>query len=141
MDLSAAGRFLRFASVGGIGFVVDAGLLTALHDGAGLDPFTARLVSILAAALVTWRLNRRLTFGPSPTPQASEGLRYGLVAALHAGLNYGIYALALFAWPGLPPTAAVVASTLAAMAFSYLGYSRFVFSPRAVLVSPRLHRR
>ena len=131
-------RFVRFAGVGAAGFLVDAGVLAALHHAAGVDALAARIVSISAAVLVTWRLNRRHTFGPSTTGQASEGLRYGLVAALHAGLNYGIYAAALTAMPDLLPVAGLLVSTLAAMAFSYLGYSRFVF---AVTASPRLHRR
>ena len=87
-----AARFVRFALVGGTGFVVDAGLLTVLHNGAGFDPFTARLVSISVSAFTTWRLNRAVTFGASDRSQASEGARYALVAALTAGLNYCLYA-------------------------------------------------
>ena len=83
-----AARFARFALVGGTGFMIDAGLLTVLHHLAGIDPFTARLVSITASALTTWRLNRRLTFGASERGQAAEGLLYALVAAITAALNY-----------------------------------------------------
>jgi putative flippase GtrA len=122
-----AARFLRFAFVGGIGFLIDAGLLAALHHGAGVDPFSARLVSIGVSSFTTWRLNRSLTFGASDRSQASEGFRYAIVAALAAGLNYLLYALALIVWPHLPPIAAAVGGTLAAMGFSYAGYSRFVF--------------
>ncbi len=118
---------MRFAIVGGAGFVVDAGLLVLLHHWAGLDPFSARLMSIAAAAFTTWRLNRAHTFGASPTGQATEGLRYGLVAGLAAGLNYLIYALALILWPILPPVAAAIGATLLVMVFSYFGYARFVF--------------
>ena len=126
---AAAGieRFLRFAVVGGTGFLVDAGLLAALHHGAGLDPFTARLISISAGAFSTWRLNRVVTFGASRASQAAEGLRYAAVAALAAGFNYAVYALILIAWTGLPPIAAAVLATLVAMTLSYFGYSRFVF--------------
>ena len=127
-----AHRFVRFALVGGTGFVIDAGLLALLHHGAGLDPFPSRLVSISASALTTWRLNRTLTFGASGLSQASEGLRYGIVAALTAGLNYLIYAAALLLWPSLPPLVAAVLATLAAMGFSYAGYSRLVFGGSAV---------
>jgi putative flippase GtrA len=137
-------RFLRFAVVGGIGFVVDAGLLALLIYGAGLDPFTARLISISIAAFTTWRLNRVVTFGASPTSQVTEGARYMTVAGLAAGLNYAIYALALILWRALPPVAAAVGATLVAMTFSYLGYSRFAFqgaSAPATLVSPRSQRR
>ncbi len=125
---SEARRFLRFALVGGTGFVIDAGLLAILHHGAGLDPFLARLISISASAFTTWRLNRNLTFGASGLSQASEGLRYGIVAALTTGLNYLVYAAALLLWPALPPLAAAVIATLAGMGFSYAGYSRLVFS-------------
>ena len=137
-----AARFIRFALVGSTGFVVDAGLLTLLHNGAGVDPFTARLISISVSAFTTWRLNRVVTFGASDRSQASEGTRYALVAALTAGLNYCLYALALVAWPDVPPILAAIGATLAALFFSYFGYSRFVFAgAEAVLGPPSSHRR
>jgi len=125
---SEAHRFFRFALVGGTGFVIDAGLLAMLHHGAGLDPYLSRLISISAGAFTTWRLNRGLTFGASGLSQASEGMRYGIVAGLAAGFNYLVYAAALLLWPALPPLAAAMIATLAAMGFSYAGYSRLVFS-------------
>lgn len=137
-----AARFVRFALVGGTGFLVDAGLLVALHNGAGFDPFSARLVSITASAFTTWRLNRSLTFGASDRSQSAEGFRYALIAGLTAALNYCLYALTLIAWPELPPIVAAVGATLAAMLFSYAGYSRFVFRGAAtVLGPPRSQRR
>jgi putative flippase GtrA len=141
---SEAGRFLRFAVVGGIGFVIDAGLLALLHYAGGVDPFLARLVSISASAFSTWRMNRALTFGASARKQAVEGLRYGTVAGLTAGVNYLVYALALIIWPALPPVIAAVLATLIAMGFSYAGYSRFVFgtgSGADATVGPRSQRR
>lgn len=137
-------RFLRFAVVGGTGFVIDAGLLALLHHGAGLDPFSSRLVSISVAAFSTWRLNRIVTFGASQSSQASEGLRYATVAGLTACFNYLVYAATLIVWRDLPPLAAAVFATVAAMGLSYLGYSRFVFygsSPPAKFVSARSQRR
>ena len=139
---SEATRFLRFAIVGAIGFLIDAGLLTALHNGGGLDPFSSRLISISASAVTTWRLNRSLTFGASDRSQTNEGLRYALVAAATAGFNYLVYVLLLLGFPGMPPIAAVIAATLAAMFFSYAGYSRFVFSgARTIVGAPSSHRR
>jgi putative flippase GtrA len=135
-------RFLRFAFVGGIGFLIDAGLLALLHHGAGLDPFSSRLISISASAFTTWRLNRSVTFGASQLSQASEGLRYALVAAVTAGFNYLVYALLLIALPAVWPVAAATIATLAAMFFSYVGYSRFVFSDaRAIVGAPSSQRR
>jgi putative flippase GtrA len=135
-------RFFRFVLVGGLGFAVDAGLLALLHHGAGADPFISRVFSIAGAALFTWRMNRAVTFGASPTRQATEGLRYAIVAALTAGFNYLVYALALTLWPALPPVGAAVIATLIAMGVSYIGYSRFVFGGAfAVVSSPSSHRR
>jgi putative flippase GtrA len=128
IDRAEMERFARFAIVGGTGFVIDVGVLTLLHNGVGLDPFTARLVSIAVAAFSTWRLNRIVTFGASSTGQAREGLRYATVAGLTACLNYLVYASALLLWRGLPPVAAAVGATALAMIFSYVGYSRFAFS-------------
>jgi putative flippase GtrA len=135
-------RFFRFVLVGGLGFAVDAGLLALLHHGAEVDPFISRVFSIAGAALFTWRMNRAVTFGASPTSQTTEGLRYAVVAALTAGLNYLLYALALTLWPTVPPVAAAIIATLIAMGVSYIGYSRFVFAGTlAVFSSPSSHRR
>jgi putative flippase GtrA len=137
---SDAGRFLRFAVVGGVGFLIDAGLLAVLHYNAGLDPYSARLLSISASAFTTWRLNRSLTFGASGRSQASEGFRYILVAAATAGFNYAVYAALLLAFPFTPIAAAIVA-TLAAMFFSYAGYSRLVFQGARATLGERSSQR
>lgn len=135
-------QFLRFAFVGGAGFIVDAGLLAVLHYRLGLDPFTSRLISICAAGVTTWRLNRGVTFGASGMSQAAEGLRYAVVATLIVALNYAIYSAALMLWPTLPPVLVAVGATVAAMGFSYIGYSRFVFQgERAAVLAPNSQRR
>jgi putative flippase GtrA len=124
----AAIRFVRFALVGGTGFLVDAGTLALFHHSIGLDPYLSRALSMLLAIFATWRLNRRLTFGASCASQAAEGLRYGLVAALTAGLNYSLYALTLLLWRDLAPVTAAAAATVLTMFASYTGYSRLVFA-------------
>lgn len=119
-------RLIRFALVGGIGFIIDAGLTTALQ-ASGLDIFSSRLIAIACAMVVTWRLNRSLTFGASQTSQVSEGTRYVMVAALAALINYTVYALLMLSIPGMIAALAVALATGVSMVVSYLGYSRHVF--------------
>ena len=120
-------RIAPFLLAGGSGFAADAGILYARTGPAGLDPFLSRLVSFTAAMAVTYAINRHLTFGPSGRPVLSEGARYFSVAAGVGLFNYLVYAGLLVAVPGLPPLAALVASSAAAMALSFLGYARLVF--------------
>lgn len=124
--LKSHAKQLRFAMVGVIGFLTDAGSLLALNQ-AGLDPFSARVISIALAMFTTWRLNRTMTFGASGRSEASEGARYGAVALAVAGLNYAIYAGLLVAFPALWPVIATAMAITLAMAASYFGYSRLVF--------------
>ena len=119
-------KLSRFGLVGGIGFVVDAGLTTTLIHAA-LDPFTARIVAIACAMLVTWRLNRAITFGASDTSQKSEGARYLAVALSAAAVNYTVYAALMLAFPALIPAIAVALATGVSMVVSYFGFSRFAF--------------
>lgn len=120
-------RFGWFLVAGSIGFLADAGMLALLLRLSSLGPFWARIVAIGFALLVTWSFNRAVTFGKSRFPLLLEGARYGSVGLLSALLNYGIYAGLLLAFPPLNPLAALFAASLAAMAFSWAGYSRFVF--------------
>lgn len=137
-----APTFLRFVLVGGTGFAVDALVLLFLHYVVGLDPFSARVVSMCSATFTTWRLNRAHTFGASNRSQAHEGFRYATVAAMAAGVNYAVYAAALLLWRDMPPILALIAGSGSAMAFSYAGYSRVVFSgARTIFGSPSSQRR
>ncbi len=138
-----APTFLRFALVGGTGFAVDALVLSLLHYVMGLDPFSARVVSMSAATFTTWRLNRTHTFAASNRSQAHEGVRYATVAAIAAAVNYGVYALVLLVWRHVPPIAALVIGAGSAMAFAYAGYSRVVFSSARAIAggAPNSQRR
>ena len=141
-------RVIKFAFTGGIGFVVDVGMLTILTAGFGVNPYLARVFAILIAMTVTWLINRRFTFKVHDTVTdaraiAAEGGRYGLVAVSAALINYGAYALTLFLLPRQilgtpdlgPPLSAVVGSGVA-MFFSYWGYSRFAFRHARPLHAP-----
>lgn len=130
-------QIFRFGLVGGTGFLVDALILqTLLSSGLG-EPFTARIISIGIAALVTWRLNRAFTFkseddnqvaeGQTAKGQAAEGARYGSIVAISSAINYLIYATLLLVFPNLTPLWALATASVGAMFLSYLGFSRFVF--------------
>jgi putative flippase GtrA len=120
-------RVASFALVGGLGFVADAAALAILLSITPVGPFAGRLLSIAFALVVTWLLNRHLTFGPSGRGVAVEGARYGGIGAATSVVNYLVYAAILFALPGAPPLAALAAGSLVAMALSFMGYSRLVF--------------
>lgn len=133
-------RVLKFAMTGGIGFVVDIGVLTLLtndHFFIDMNAYVARIFAILVAMTTTWLINRRFTFKvhgkvTDRRELVAEGGRYGLVAVSAAIVNYGVYALTLYSLPDQlwgtddfqPPLAAIVGSGVA-MFFSYYGYSRF----------------
>lgn len=132
-------RVFKFAFTGGIGFLIDVGMLTVLTVAFHVNPYVARVFAILIAMTVTWLINRRFTFKvhdkvTDARGLAAEGGRYGLVAIGAALVNYGVYAATVYSLPETifgsdhlgPPLSAVVGSGVA-MFFSYYGYSRFAF--------------
>lgn len=120
-------RLVWFLIAGSGGFLVDAGLTHALIDVAELSPFLARIPAIAAAMAFTWRVNRSRTFDPSPHSLAVEGFRYWAVGITSAILNYAIYSALIYNAPFLQPIVAIIFASLAATAYSFFGYSRFVF--------------
>jgi putative flippase GtrA len=124
-------QLLRFAAVGTLGFVVDAGVLYALLHGAGAGPWLGRAGSFLAAASATWALNRRFTFADAPP--AAKRRQWPLYVAfmtLGGAVNYGVYALAVTLGPAHPltPLAGVAAGSLAGLAVNFTTSRLFVFS-------------
>ena len=120
-------RLLRFAVVGGAGFLVDASMLALLLTFTPMSAIPARALAILTALAATWYLNRRFTFGASRYSVIREGFRYGSVGLTSALVNYLIFTGLLLTIPTLSPFAALIFSSIAAMGFSFFGYSRFVF--------------
>ncbi len=85
-------RPLRFLGVGGLGLITDLAIFT-LVIAHGLNPLGARLISLTFATLVTWRLNRALTFDRSGRRTADEAMRYAAVATATQAMSYGIFAV------------------------------------------------
>jgi putative flippase GtrA len=120
---------IRFLGVGGLGLITDLSVFTLMFGG-GTHPLGARLVSLAIATLVTWRLNRALTFDPSGRHQGEEALRYGLVTATAQGTNYAVFASLVVTVFASLPQAALLAGAVAAAGLSYTGHRLFSFAAR-----------
>ena len=123
-------RPLRFLGVGGFGLITDLSVFTAIaaHD---VHPLLARLVSLSAATLVTWRLNRALTFDRSYRRQGEEAARYTAVTVTAQTTSYSVFALlVLTALTPVPQIALVIGAAFGAV-IGYLGHRFFAFKPKA----------
>jgi putative flippase GtrA len=133
-------RPLRFVAVGCIGLATDlcAFTLIAAHVP---YPLAVRLVSLAVATLVTWRLNRMLTFARSHRAQHEEAVRYVIVTAVAQGTSYAIFAALLLTVLGALPQAALMCGAAVGAFVSYNGHRLFAFAPRKPTASPELARR
>ena len=82
-------QLARFLMVGGVSFVVDAGVLGLLVYQADVGYIAARLVSVALAVTVAFVLNAKFTFLVRVAD--ARFLRYVLIQAVGAGLNFGVY--------------------------------------------------
>ena len=116
-----------FLASGLIALGVDMGVTSALTRLAGFSPYLARPLGIALAMVAGWLCHRRLTFAVKDPPSLAEFARYAAVAWGVAALNYVVYAGELAALPALAPEAALVVSSLVAMAASFVGMKLGVF--------------
>ena len=122
-------RPLRFLGVGAVGLLTDLTVFTILI-GFAPRPLVMRLASLAIATMITWRLNRAITFGPSGRHQGEEAARYAAVTAISQGTSYAVFAvlvLTVFAWL---PQAAVLIGAAAGALIGYTGHKLFAFAPR-----------
>ncbi len=128
---SGLGRFSSFAAVGGLGFVVDAAILSTLVHAYDWSHLSARAVSFAAAVTVTWYCNRRWVFSRT-ADRAREYGAYFSVQAIGAVINLGTYALVIALYPPLSrlPLIPLAAGAVLALLFNYSGASRWVFAAR-----------
>ena len=129
-------RPARFLAVGGCGLIADLGIFTYLA-GNGLDPLVARLFSLAGATLVTWRLNRALTFERSERRQSEEAMRYGAVTVTAQSTSYAVFAGLVLMFPALLPQAALLIGAAGGAFISYNGHRLFAFAPRENAPQPK----
>jgi len=128
-------RPLRFLGVGGLGLITDLAIFTIIIAHAP-HPLLARLVSLAVATLVTWRLNRALTFDCSGRRPADEAIRYAAVATAAQAISYAVFAILIITILAAMPQLAVLIGAVAGALVSYSGQALFAFRPQT-LAAPR----
>lgn len=132
MSIITYNKFLDlfiFSIVGTLGFIVDAGILYALKDSIGL--YFAKLFSFFCAVIVTWLLNRFLTFKrrPSGMTLSSEFARYFSLMIFGGIINY----LSFWISTSLStiiydyPIIGVAIGSFAGLIFNYISTKKFIF--------------
>jgi putative flippase GtrA len=133
-------EILRFLSVGGMAFVVDIGLFNLLRFGPGHllehKPVSAKIISMVAATLVSWMGNRHWTFSRQRTDrQARELVVFASVNIVCAGIPIVTLALSHYTLGltnALADNVATVIGIGIGTVLRYIGYKRWVFTGHAV---------
>jgi len=131
-------RPLRFLSVGAVGLITDLAVFTIVLAH-GVHPLLARLVSLAIATVVTWRLNRALTFDHSGHRPSHEAMRYAAVTGCAQGISYVTFAvLVVTVFAATPQVAVIVGAAIGALV-SYKGQALFTFRAHAPLSAAQPH--
>ena len=132
-------RLIYFTFVGGVGFLVDASILTLLSQNYGLNIYLARLVSFSSATVVTWVLNRKIVFRQEVDPhqqKSKEYVRYLFVQISGAGVNLLIFTLLIMVAPNLEsyPIAPLAVGAIFGLAINFTGVRYWVYSKKVLHV-------
>jgi putative flippase GtrA len=121
-------QFLRFGTVGGVGFLVDTATVYGLRRSLGL--YGAGLVAYVIAATGNWALNRIWTFrGHGSGPAHRQWVMFMLTNLAGFALNRGAYIL-LITFVAAATRQPVIATAAGAVAGMFANFSlsrRLVF--------------
>ncbi len=123
-------QLAAYMLAGGITAVAHYTTLIGLVEIGGVDRSPATLAGFVLGALVSYALNRWLTFEATRS-HAQAGWRFALIAAGGFVLT-GILMHLFVARAGLPYLPMQLVSTVIVMVFSFLGHKFFSFADRRV---------
>lgn len=115
-------QLLSFSIVGVIGFLVDTAALYVAIGLLGAGLYGGRVISYLAAATVTWALNRRFTFEAQRSAnRVAEWGRFLAANAVGGSVNYATYALLVMFCPFVAtnPVLGVAAGSIAGLIINF----------------------
>lgn len=140
-------QFLRFGLVGAGGFIVDTSMLFLMHRVLGLDPYSARAISMFTAMNCTWTGNRLITFrhhaATSPREIAVEWSRFIAANAFGALVNYVVYTLvvAFAPAPANSPYFGLVCGVAGGLMLNFTLSKRLVFRTKSAVRDSFDHQR
>lgn len=119
---------VRFTVVGGVGFLIEALLLTYFATVPSVGPIWGRFISFPLAVLATWWLNRTLTFKSTNDP-GREGMRYFLVQIFGALANLAVFISLVSHFPSLQgiPAVPLFMAAIVGLIVNFVLSKKFVF--------------
>ncbi len=122
-------QLLAYVFAGGLTAVAHYGVLVGLVELARVDPVPATLAGFVVGAIVSYALNRWMTFEATRS-HAQASWRFGLIAIGGFGLTWMLMHLFVtrLSLPYLPMQ---FVTTGFVMVFSFLGHKFFSFADRA----------
>jgi putative flippase GtrA len=122
-------QLIAYVFSGGVTAVAHYALLIGLVELGGVDPVPATLAGFVLGAVVSYTLNRWLTFDATHS-HAQATWRFALIA-LGGFVLTGILMHLFVARAGLPYLPMQLVTTGIVMVFSFLGHKFFSFADRA----------
>lgn len=121
-----------FLIVGTIGFIVDAGLTHILAKEIGFYPVIARIPAIALAIIVTFLLNKTLTFKNKNQDWIKAFGAYIATQGASQTVNFVIYSILVWFSPLMQnqPAIAVAIGSIAAMTLTFILSKFWVFKAR-----------
>lgn len=123
-------QFISFAFVGVAGLIADAAVLALMLHGVGADPYSGRVISYIAAATVTWALNRAFTFkGQSSGSLLRQWAKFLLANLSGFAANYLTYASCINFVPLMQEykLLALVPASIVGLVFNFTASKKLVF--------------
>lgn len=123
-------QLLAYVFAGGLTAVAHYGVLVGLVEFGHVDPVPATLAGFIVGAVVSYLLNRWMTFDATRS-HAQATWRFALIAAGGFVLTWVLMHLFVARF-GLPYLPMQLVTTGFVMVFSFLGHKFFSFADRAV---------
>jgi putative flippase GtrA len=102
----------------------------------GSHPLIGRIFAISIAMVVSWLINRTVTFAMPGPPSLREYLRFAAVSWTSQAVNYSIFGAILILRPSVSPLLAVVLASMVSMFVSYFGFRYGVFTRGPAMARP-----
>lgn len=120
-------QVLGFLVAGVIGFLIEWIIISHFITNFEASAIIPRFISFPIAVVVTWYINRRLSFNKKTPPSLLEFIKYFKSTVLAQGTNFLSYSLILISIPSFSALAALIIASFISINVSFCLYLNYVF--------------